>query len=62
MLWSNEKIFMEDQRVNRRVLAKKGDINLQAAMRMKHPASVMVFGLVATDGNVMPPLFVGPSG
>ncbi len=62
MLWSDKKIFVVDQRVNRKnrrpFLAKKGDINLQAAMRMKHPASVMVFGLMATDGNVMPPLFV----
>ncbi len=61
ILWSDEKLFVVDQvlnRRNRRILVPAADINLQAAMKSKHPASVMVFGLVASDGNVMPPVFI----
>ena len=30
------------------------------AMKVKHPAGVMVLGAVSSDGHVMPPHFFGP--
>ncbi len=61
VLWSDESNFVIDQIANtqnRRILAPKADVNKQAVFRSKHPASVMVFGLFASDGNVMPPVFI----
>ena len=60
-MWSDEKLFVVDHvpnLQNRRVLVPKADVNVQAVMRSKHPASVMVFGLLASDGKAMPPLFI----
>ena len=61
VLWSDEKLFVVDQvvnRRNRRVVIKNANVNKQAAMKTKHPSSVMVFGLIASNGRVMPPFFV----
>ncbi len=61
ILYSDEKLFVVDQMINwhnRRILAPAANINLQAAMKTKHPAAVMVFNLVASDGKFMPPFFV----
>jgi transposase len=55
-LFSDESIFTVDacyNPQNNRWLAKdKGDV--PPVMKTKHPAKVMVFGLIASDGQVMP--------
>lgn len=60
ILFSDEKLFTVDSSTNRRndrylATSKRSDI---VRFRTKHPARVMVFGLVASDGKVMPPVFI----
>lgn len=67
ILFSDEKIFSVDATCNRRndrwIGGDPEDTPEAAryASTTKHPASVMVFGLVASDGKRMPPVFI-PSG
>lgn len=67
ILFSDEKIFTVDVCNNRRNDRWIGNdpANVPDAVKYtnstKHPASVMVFGLVASDGKKMPPVFI-PSG
>lgn len=67
ILFSDEKIFNVDAHSNRRNDRWIGNdaTNAPDAVRYtnctKHPASVMVFGLIASDGKKMPPVFI-PSG
>lgn len=67
ILFSDEKIFTVDGYSNRRNDRWIGDDPAKTseaaryASTTKHPASVMVFGLVSSDGKKMPPVFV-PSG
>ena len=61
MLWffSDEKIFVQDQKVNRkndRWLCQSPD-EVPTVMHTKFPASVMVLGVVSSEGDVMPPHF-----
>ena len=61
VLYSDEKVFVVDavlNRRNRRILAPRANLQLQFAAKTKHPASTMVFGLISSDGNVMPPIFI----
>ena len=64
ILFTDEKIFVQDIHVNRRnsrVIARSPDErDDHMAFRSKHPASVMVFGLVASDGNKMPLVMFPP--
>lgn len=67
ILFSDEKIFTVDAISNRRNDRWIGDDptdvpdDVKYVNTTKHPASVMVFGLVSSDGKKMPPVFV-PSG
>lgn len=61
MIWffSDEKNFVQDQKVNRkndRWLCKTPD-DVPTIMHTKFPASVMVLGVVSSEGDVMPPHF-----
>ena len=59
MLFSDKKNFPVDQAHNRRndrVVIPKGS-TAPPIMKTKHPASVMVLGVVASDGQKMPPHF-----
>lgn len=59
MLFSDKKNFPVDQAHNRRndrVVIPK-DSKAPPIMKTKHPASVMVLGVVASDGQKMPPYF-----
>lgn len=62
IIFSDEKIFTVDAVVNRRndrYLAKsKADV--KGTYRTKHPAQVMMLGIVASDGKKMPPYFFKP--
>ncbi len=61
MLFMDEKFFMVDRKVNRcnnRFLLPARDMDVQAIPATKHPSGVMVFGLVASDGKVMPLIFI----
>ncbi len=61
ILYSDKKLFVVDQVVNwhnRHVLALAANINLHVAMKTKHPATIMVFSLVASYGKFMPPFFM----
>lgn len=64
MLFTDEKIFTVDASLNRRNDRWIGNEpeNYSDEVRYrnttKHPSSVMVFGLVASDGRKMPPVFV----
>ena len=59
MLWffSDEKNFCQDQAHNRRnnrwLAANNRDV--PTVMKTKFPATVMVFGVVSSEGHVMPP-------
>ena len=59
----DEKKFVVDEVANRRnsrvIASNPGDV--PPVMISKNPASVMVFGAVASDGRVMPPHFI-PAG
>ena len=61
MIWffSDEKNFVQDQKVKRkndRWLCKGPD-EVMTVMHTKFPASVMVLGVVSSEGDVMPPHF-----
>ena len=59
-IFVDEKKFMVDEVANCRnswFIAKDPSC-VPPVMRSKHPASVMVFGVVASDGKVMPPHFI----
>ncbi len=60
-MWSDEINFVADpvaNRRNRRIIAKKSNVEKQTVYETKYPASVMVFGPVESDGKVMPPIFI----
>ena len=62
-IFSDEKLFTVDQvhnRRNDRVIVRAGQQS-QPVCKTKHPAGVMVLGIIASDGNKCPPIFV-PSG
>jgi hypothetical protein len=62
-IFSDKKIFTVDQAYNRRndrVIVDQGE-SATPVSKTKHPASVMVLGVVASDGNKCPPIFV-PAG
>ena len=68
ILYSDEKVFTDDQvsssRTDRyisKLPASDVPHNVRFVSKTKHPASVMVFGLVASDGKKMPPVFI-PNG
>lgn len=65
ILFTDEKLFTVDSvsnsRTNRYISPKKAsDVpdNIRFTFRTKHPAGVMVFGLVASDGRKMDPVFI----
>ena len=56
-IYSGEKIFTVDAVVNRqndRCLAKSKD-EVKGIFRTKHPAQIMVSGVIASDGKKIPP-------
>lgn len=58
-IFSDKKIFTVDQVYNRRndrYLAQSTD-QVKGVFRTKHPAQVMVMGVLASDGKKMPPFF-----
>ena len=60
VVFVDEKKFIVDAEVNRqnsRVIATDPS-NVPAVFQAKNPASVMVFGAVASDGSAMPPFFI----
>lgn len=61
LIWffSDEKNFVQDQKVNRRNdrWLCKGPDEVSTVMHTKFPASVMVLGVVSSEGDVMPPHF-----
>ena len=65
IFFTGEKLFTVDSCPNRRndrcSSADKDSEpeNVRFSSRTKHPAKVMVFGLVASDGKKMDPAFVG---
>ena len=62
LVFSDEKIFTVDAVLNRRndrYLAKS-TADVQGTYRTKHPAQVMVFGVIGSDGKKMPPYFFKP--
>ena len=59
-IFSDKKIFTVDQAHNRRndrVVVKKG-AKAKPKFKTKHPASVMVLGIIASDGKKCPPIFI----
>ena len=59
-IFSDKNIFTMHQahnRLNYRVVVKKG-AKAKPKFKTKHPASVMVLGIVASDGNKCPPIFI----
>ena len=65
ILFSDEKLFSIDSvsnsRTDRFISAKKlEDVpeNVKFSFQTKHPAGVMMFGLVASNGLKMPPVFI----
>ena len=63
MIYSDKKIFTVDAVLNRRndrYLAKS-TAEVKGIFRTKHPAQVMVLGVVASDGKTMPPFFFPPN-
>ena len=59
-IFSDKKIFTVDQAHNRRNdrwVGKKGS-KARPKFKTKHPASIMVLGIVASDGNKCPPIFI----
>lgn len=64
IFFTHEKVFGQDIHVNRRnsrVIARSADgRDNNMVFRSKHPASVMVFGLVASDGHKMPLIMFEP--
>ncbi|QQP57708.1 Putative transposable element [Caligus rogercresseyi] len=62
-IYSDKKIFTVDAVLNRRndrfLAETRGHV--EGYYRTKHPAQVMVLGIVASDGNKMPPHFFRPN-
>ena len=61
-IFSDKKIFTVDQVYNRRndrFIAKSIE-EVKGIYRTKHPAQIMVLGVVASDGRKMPPYFFPP--
>ncbi|QQP35714.1 Uncharacterized protein FKW44_024007, partial [Caligus rogercresseyi] len=62
-IYSDKKIFTVDAGLNRRndrfLAETRGQV--EGYYRTKHPAEVMVLGIVASDGNKMPPHFFRPN-
>ena len=65
ILFSDEKLFnvdaMANSRNNRYISSedpKDVPENIRHSFRTKHPASVMVFGMVSSDGKKMSPVFI----
>lgn len=65
IFFTDEKVFTIDSTSNSRhdryISKERPDNvpdNVKYTFRSKHPASVMVFGLVASDGKKMPPVFI----
>ena len=59
-IFSDKKLFTVDQAHNRRndrMVVKVGS-KATPKFKTKHPASVMVLGIVASDGNKCPPIFI----
>lgn len=68
IIFTDEKVFTIDSvsnsRTNRYISpkpVKEVPDSIKHVFKTKHPASVMVFGLVASDGKKMPPVFI-PNG
>ena len=62
-IFSDKKIFTVNQAYNRRndrIIVNQGE-SATLVSRTKHPQSVMVLGVVASDGHKCPPIFV-PAG
>jgi len=62
-IFSDEKIFTVDQVYNRRNdrwIAETTQ-EVKGVFRTKHPAQVMVLGVLGSDGNKMPPYFFKPN-
>ena len=59
-IFVDEKKFVVDEVANHRnsQFIAKNPSCVPPVMQSKHPASVMVFGVVASDGKVMPPHFI----
>lgn len=61
MLWffSDEKLFTQDQKVNRRndrwLCSSASEV--PTVMHTKFPSSLMILGVVSNEGHVMPPYF-----
>jgi inhibitor of nuclear factor kappa-B kinase subunit alpha len=65
ILFSDEKYFTVDpvsnSRIDRFITKKRAkDVpdSIRSVQKAKHPAQVMMFGLVASDGKKMPPVFL----
>ena len=65
IIFSDEKLFHVDRVFNRRnsryISTKKSedvDENIKHVFTTKHPAKVMVLGVVASDGQKCPPIFI----
>ncbi len=59
-IFSDKKIFTVNQVYNRRndrVIVEQGD-TATPVNKTKHPAGVMVLGIVASDGKTCPPIFI----
>ena len=65
-MFSDEKIFTVDAMLNLRndrwIGGDPADVpdKVKYANSIKHSASVMVFGLISSDGKKMPPYFFKP--
>lgn len=61
-IFSDEKIFTVDAVLNRRNdrFIAESKANVKGTFRTKHPAQVMAFGVVASDGKKMPMKFYKP--
>lgn len=64
IFFTDEKVFTQDIHINRRndrILALSiEDRDEHTVFKSKHPASIMCFGLVASDGNKMPLVMFEP--
>ncbi len=65
IVWTDEKAFVLQQHINRRndrilMPVAAYDPTLRLIKRRKQPQSVMVFGAVASNGAVMPPIIIPP--
>ena len=63
LIFSDEKTFTVNpvfNRQNDRVVGFRNDVsNRQRESTTKHPASVMMIGVVASNGEKMPPVWFG---